>query len=271
MPKQTAFTVRTMTIPQPGVEDLADVNLGDMALQGSDAVAITGGAVSGTTTSFANAIIAHAGGGQGSAVALTSTINRVGTCATAGDSVLLPVAVPGLSNGVTVINDGAAACNVFPQTGETINTLAANQAFSVPAGAVVVFFSTAATAWQTFPGSIPLNAKFTLNAGAGPLTAAVGDLTGASDVIAQYSGVNASTLTVRTAAQMIADGGYKVGQSYNLRIINTAAGTATLTTATGVTLTGKVAIATNTFVDYVVTITGAATMTFQSAGSGTAP
>lgn len=113
--------------------------------------------------------------------------------------------------------------------------------------------------------------KFTLNAGAGPLTASAGDLTGGYDVTAQYSGVNASTLTVRTAALMIADAGLTTGMSYRLRILNSAAGTATLTTATGVTLTGHVAILTNTGVDYVVTVTGAATMTFQSVGTVVSP
>jgi hypothetical protein len=129
-------------------------------------------------------------------------------------------------------------------------------------------------AWVVSELLLSLATQFTLNAGAGPLVASAGDLTPVSntnDVTAQYSGVNGSTLTVRTAAQMIADAGLKVGQTYRLRIINTAAGTLTLTTAAGVTLTGHVAILTNTGVDYVVTVTGAATMTFQSVGTVTAP
>jgi hypothetical protein len=113
--------------------------------------------------------------------------------------------------------------------------------------------------------------KFVLNAGAGPLVASAGDLTGANRVYAQYSGVNGSTLTTRTAAQMIADGGYGVGATWVVRVINTAAGNLTLTAGSGVTVTGKTVIATNTYVDYVVTVTGAATITFQSVGSGTVP
>lgn len=220
----------------------------------------------------ANAVVAFATGGQANATQLAAQVNRIGTCATAGDSVKLMLAVAALAGlQVVVINDGAASCNVFPGVGDTINGQAANAAFAVPAGQTVTFSTTAAGAWQTIPGQVPLGAKFTLNAGAGPLVASAGDLTGAAFVAAQYSGVNGSTLTVRTAAQMIADAGLKVGQSYVLRIVNSAAGTATLTTAAGVTLTGKVAIATNTYVDYVVTVTAAGAMTFQSIGTGTQP
>jgi hypothetical protein len=113
------------------------------------------------------------------------------------------------------------------------------------------------------------SATFKLNAGAGPLIASAGDLTGAPVVTAQYSGVNGSTLTTRTAAQMIADAGLLVGQSYLLRILNSAAGTCTLTAGAGVTLTGKVAILTATYCDYTVTVTAAGAITFQYVGTGT--
>ena len=40
-------------------------------------------------------ITAFAGGGQGSATALTTEINQISTCATGGDSVKLPAAAAG--------------------------------------------------------------------------------------------------------------------------------------------------------------------------------
>jgi hypothetical protein len=63
----------------------------------------------------------------------------------------------------------------------------------------------------------------------------------------------------------------RVGMSYMLRIVNTGAGTLTLTADASVTLTGHAAILTNTFVDYVVTFLTATTASIQSVGSGTSP
>lgn len=216
-----------------------------------------------------NGITAFATGGQANATLLVSTLNRITVCATGGDSIKLPVSAPGLQ--LSVINDGVASCNVFGQTGDTINGLAANAAFAVPAGATVVFNCTLAGAWQTDPAQLAQATKFTLDATAGPLVAPVGDLTGANNVFAQYSGIAGSTLTTRTAAQMIADAGLKVGQSYTLRVINSNGATLTLTAGANVTITGHAAILTNTWVDYVVTVNTATTMVFQSVGAGTQP
>lgn len=99
-------------------------------------------------SSATNAITAFAGGGQGSAVALTSSINRVTTVGTAADSVKLPAATAGKA--VVVINAAAAnAMNVFPQTGEIINALSANTAISVAANKVMVFYCAVAGTWNS--------------------------------------------------------------------------------------------------------------------------
>lgn len=73
-------------------------------------------------------ITAHAGGGQAAATVLTTHVNRVSVCATDGDSVVLPAA---FSEGyeITIINDGAASCDVFPASGDYINNLAVDTAF----------------------------------------------------------------------------------------------------------------------------------------------
>ena len=80
-------------------------------------------------SSTANNIAARAGGGQALATALSATYNRVTVCATAADSVRLPVALEG--SRVVVFNRGAASLNVFPSTGGNIDSLAANAAFAV--------------------------------------------------------------------------------------------------------------------------------------------
>lgn len=98
-------------------------------------------------TGLTTGITAHAGGGQGSAVALTTRYNVVETVATPGDSVKLPTA-----NGATIVvvkNIGANACDVFPQGGESINKLAADTALSLAADTAKYFFATSSTLWET--------------------------------------------------------------------------------------------------------------------------
>jgi hypothetical protein len=109
-----------------------------------------GGGYAGSLPTFSttNAITAFAGGGQASAVLLTTVINRVTTVGTAADSVKLPAAVAGLS--ITVINAAAAnAMNVFPATGDAINALAANTALSIVANKTAVFSCAVAGQWHS--------------------------------------------------------------------------------------------------------------------------
>lgn len=100
------------------------------------------------TASTTNAITAHSGGGQGSAVALTTTLNRITTVAASGDSVKLPAAIAGKV--ITVIN--AAATNpsdCFPSTGDAINALSANTAFSIVANKTVSFSCAVTGIWNS--------------------------------------------------------------------------------------------------------------------------
>lgn len=69
-----------------------------------------------------NPVTALAGGGKTGATPLTAAINRIGTCATAADSVLLPPALKGID--VFLMNDGAASAQVFGQGTDTINGVA---------------------------------------------------------------------------------------------------------------------------------------------------
>lgn len=82
-------------------------------------------------------ITATPGGTQAAGVQLVSRYNRVSVCATGGDSVVLPPYLVDLS--IYVSNDGAAALNVFPYTGQAVNAAAVNTAFSVAAGKTAVF------------------------------------------------------------------------------------------------------------------------------------
>lgn len=96
--------------------------------------------------SNATGITAFAGGGQASATALTEENNNVTTCATASDSVKLPAAAAGKK--ITVRNSGAAACAVFPATGDAIASLAANLSVDIGAKGQMTFSAIDATTWH---------------------------------------------------------------------------------------------------------------------------
>lgn len=94
----------------------------------------------------ADALTAHAGGGQTSALALTAVVNRVATVATGADSVKLPASVAGLT--VVVINDAATnALQVFGKSPDTINDVATATGVSQLAGTAVAYHCPVAGKW----------------------------------------------------------------------------------------------------------------------------
>jgi len=92
-------------------------------------------------------IAAFAGGGQANATPLTNEINRVTTVATAGDSVMLPASLAGLS--VAVINAGANAVQVYGSGADTINGAAAASGVSQMPGSATLYMCATAGAWFT--------------------------------------------------------------------------------------------------------------------------
>lgn len=110
--------------------------------------------------------------------------------------------------------------------------------------------------------------KLTANAQSGAGTAAAGDLTGAAVTVCTYNAVGAATLTTRTAAQMVADGGLTVGSAYLLVIRNTSGGTTTIGQGAGVTVSGTATLATNTYRLFAVTVQSPTALTLTNLGSG---
>jgi hypothetical protein len=103
--------------------------------------------VYGLVRSAVDGLTALAGGAQ-AGTPLQYAINRFTTVASAADSCQLPPATVGRE--VIVINAAAAnALAVFPQTGEVINALAANAAFSLAANKVATFFCAVAGTWNS--------------------------------------------------------------------------------------------------------------------------
>lgn len=102
--------------------------------------------------SIQDTVTAGAGGTQGVATPIVAAYSRVTTVASAGDSILLPSCVAGASNTSTglgsttgmeivVTNAHASnAINVFPVSGQSINALSANTAFSLAAGKTATMF-----------------------------------------------------------------------------------------------------------------------------------
>jgi hypothetical protein len=267
---------------QPGdkIDDLASAT-GVSQMQGSTVLYIctspgnwyteglgTGYSGSLQTQSAVNSLTAFAGGGQASATALPASVNRVTTVATTGDSVKLPASAVGLI--IVVSNAATNAMDVFPTTGDVINTLAANTALRISGGTTVTFWCSVAGTWHSSATPLPAS-KYTQNTTSGATTAAVGDLTGAGFVSAEYTAVGAATLTTRTATQMFNDtGNVQPGDSYMLMVLNSSGGTTTLAGGTGVTVTGTATMATNTARLFNVKFATATTVTITNMGGGIA-
>jgi hypothetical protein len=221
------------------------------------------------------AITAHAGGGQGSATAITAQTTQVSTVATAGDSVILPASQAGLS--YTVINTAANSCNVFPQTGDQINALGVNAAFALTGGQLVTFNCPVAGSWNCVytPSHGQTQDNFTTNSATANTTLTAANITGGSDeVTLNLTGTlgGAANAQLPTVAAMVAAiPNAFATQSYKLRIINSSGGAFawTVTTNTGWTLNGTMSIAQNTWRDFYITLTSLAAATLQNIGTGT--
>ena len=92
-------------------------------------------------------ITAHAGGGQSSAVALTTFYNNVTTCATAGNSVKLLPAATGTMQ--IVKNNGATNLAVFPYSGGTIDGGSTDASVTLIPGQEVIFNAINTTDWES--------------------------------------------------------------------------------------------------------------------------
>lgn len=90
--------------------------------------------------------ISAAGSTQGTATVISKEINVVSTVVSGANGVVLP-AVAGTV--ITITNTSANSLNVYPASGGIINTLAANAAFTHPAGATLQFVSPTTTQWYS--------------------------------------------------------------------------------------------------------------------------
>lgn len=116
--------------------------------------------------------------------------------------------------------------------------------------------------------------QYTAVAGDTPKTLTGAQIAGAADVVVNMTGAlgGAGTLTTPTAALLVAAiPGARAGMTYRLRIINSSSANFawTLTAGSGVTLTGTMSIAQNTWRDFYVTLTSLTAVGVQNIGTGT--
>jgi hypothetical protein len=100
-------------------------------LKGAPQLAATGLTASGST--------------QGTALAITASVNNVTTVAT-NTGVVLPIPSPG--DRISVVNNGANALNVYPASGGTIGDLATNAPTSLAVGKVLTVVAATTTLWE---------------------------------------------------------------------------------------------------------------------------
>lgn len=96
--------------------------------------------------SAADNLTAHVGGGQPNGTPIKAKLNRFTVVTNSGDSATLPPSEAGVS--VWVRNDGANPMNIFPASGDAINSLGANNAFSLTAGHESTFHCYTAGFWH---------------------------------------------------------------------------------------------------------------------------
>lgn len=202
-------------------------------------------------------ITAHAGGGQTSAVALTTYFNNITTCATAGDSVKLLTATAGQIQVVT--NNGATAVDVFPFLGDTINGGSADAAIRLAVGETIVFTCIDATDWKAdFAGagtvgnpSLPVGTtnKGFYQVSTNQLGASVaGALVGGFDSNGIFTGViseQTSTVGVSVDGTLLKDG-LAIAKATPVAINTTAVATAAQIVSGYITSTSAAAVAITT-------------------------
>ena len=125
---------------------------GSGALVFATSPALVTPSLSGATVSTSAAVSA-AGNTQASATALTNDINVV-TTATAGSAFGVRLAAATAGRSITVVNRSATAITVYPDTGATIDGLAANAGISVPSGSQIEFIASSATQWYSSANNV---------------------------------------------------------------------------------------------------------------------
>ncbi len=188
------------------------------------------------TTLFYDAVssISAAGTTQGTATAITTSEVNVTTVA-AGAGVILPSNNNGLR--VQISNNGANSLLVYPDSGSTIDLLAANAAATIPAGQTATYTVFTNTHWYSTENPLFAGTGITVtgvNGGLSIANSGATSITGTANEITASPTTGAVVLTLPSA--VIMPGSLQVTTSFQTSATNTisAAGT---TQGTGTVLT----------------------------------
>ena len=104
-------------------------------------------------TAGLSASVAAAGNDQSGATALTKTMNIVTSAtATSADGVKLPDTAAGLM--IEILNDTSVTIDIFPASGESIDSGSANAAVSLASGHSLRLVGVSATKWNRLSPTI---------------------------------------------------------------------------------------------------------------------
>lgn len=115
--------------------------------------------------------ISAAGSTQGTATALTTDYNVVTTTGS-GQGVVLPTAASPFGREITIVNRGANALTVYPDSGAAIDGASTNTGVTVPVNGEISFFSSSATQWYTTDEVVTAGTAISVTQGNGQVTIA---------------------------------------------------------------------------------------------------
>ncbi len=185
------------------------------------------------TEAAEDSITARAGGGKGSATALSATVNlhRISVCATAGDSVLMPAALAGQAHFLR--NDGVAASQVFGAGSDTINGVATGTGVSLAAGSGTWLSCETSGNWTTSWTAIANVAGL----GAGVATALAIAPLATGGVLKEGSAIGATTPAAITGTALTGTSALVTGDTW-ANVVATTPTAGTIRYATNVGATG---------------------------------
>lgn len=144
------------------------------------------GAISNGAEGDFDGLSATGNNSQGDAYQIVANYNQFTTVGASTNSAKLPLAEGDPYGCYTIVNLGANPLYLFPASGDSLNNLSANTAYTIPVGLGAIIVKQSDTSWN-------FNLTFATN---GVLPVAAGGTGGSTSLVAQYDIVDNSTFSV---------------------------------------------------------------------------